>query len=317
MSTKLKVFLGIVLGWATVAGLTLHLTGVALGSLRGIALITVLYMPSPLVAAVLAERGLVRDRFRLPRAPRAVARFLLMPPVVVVGFALSYLATVYVGGDVLGIDAVGGLATTADQLMAGAADLLGQQAVDAAGPPPPFPVLLLASIWGAVLAGWTVNAVVAMGEEYGWRGLMWDELKQHGPVRANLVTGVLWGLWHAPLILQGYNYPDHRALGVLAMIAFCIGMSTVLAALRELTVSVVPVAAAHGTFNALAAVLLLAAPGAHPVIAGPLGLLGAALLLLVGVAMWRTLPAHLPQAATATAMATTPGTSHRSAAPRT
>jgi membrane protease YdiL (CAAX protease family) len=291
MSTKLKVFLGVALGWAAVAGLVLHLTGVDLGSVPGVALITVLYMPSPFVAAVVAERGVVRDRFRLPRGGlRAVAHFLLIPPVVVVGFALAYLAAVYVGGDLLGIDAAGGLATSSQQLIDGAGDLLGQAAVDAAGPPPPFVVLLLASIWGAVLAGWTINAVAAMGEEYGWRGLMWDELKQHGPARANLVTGVVWGLWHAPLIVQGYNFPDQPVVGVLAMVVFCIGMSPVLTAVRERTSSVVPAAAAHGIFNALAAVLLLAAPHADPITAGPLGVLGAALLLFLGVALWRTLP---------------------------
>jgi len=288
MSSKLKVFLAVALGWAAAAGLALHLTGVDLRSVLGVALITVLYMPSPFIAAVVAERGLVRRRFRLPRSGRReVARFLLLPPVIVVGFALVYLAAVLVGGDVLGIDAVGGLATSSQQLMDAAADLLGQAAVDAAGPPPPFVVLLLASIWGAVLAGWTINAAAAMGEEYGWRGLMWDELKQHGPVRANLITGVVWGLWHAPLVVQGYNYPDQPALGVLAMVLFCIGMSPVLTAVRERTSSVVPVAAAHGIFNALAAVLLLAAPQADPVAAGPLGLLGAALLLFLGVALWR------------------------------
>ena len=300
MSAKLMVFLGVAGGWAVAVGLALHLTGVDLGSTAGIALIAVLYMPSPFVAAVIAERELVRSRFTLPRGGlRAIVRFLLLPPAVVVCFALAYLAAVYVGGDVLGLDAVGGLALTAQQLTDGAAQLLGQAAADQAGPPPPLVALLIASVSGAVLAGWTINGVAAMGEEYGWRGLMWDELKQHGPVRANLVTGVAWGLWHAPLIVQGYNYPGQPVLGVLAMVAFCSGMSSVLSALRERTASVVPVAAAHGIFNALAAVLLLVTPYADTVVAGPIGLLGAVLLLLLGVLLWRPLTAAAGGQATA------------------
>ncbi len=62
MSTELKVFLGVALGWAALAGLALHLTSVDLGSVLGVALIAVLYMPSPFIAAVVAERGLVRHR---------------------------------------------------------------------------------------------------------------------------------------------------------------------------------------------------------------------------------------------------------------
>ena len=296
MSTKFRLFLSIALGWAVVAGLALHLSGVDLASPPGIAVITMLYMPSPFFAALIAERGLVKGRLKLPRGgAMAIIRFLFIPVAVIVGFALAYLAAVYITGDVLGVSAVGGLATTSQQLMDGAANLLGQAAVDAAGPPPPLAVLLLASIGGAVLAGWTVNGLAAMGEEYGWRGLMWDELKQYGPRRANLITGVVWGVWHAPLIVQGYNFPAQPLVGVLAMVVFCISMSFVLSAVRELTGSVVPVAAAHGVFNALAAVLLLVAPHANLVTAGPLGMLAAALLLLLGLTLWRSLPARRPQ----------------------
>jgi membrane protease YdiL (CAAX protease family) len=170
--------------------------------------------------------------------------------------------------------------------MEGAARLLGQAAVDAAGPPPPVAVLLLAGFWGALVAGWTINGLVAVGEEYGWRGLMWEELRGRGVVKANVVIGIVWGLWHAPVILQGYNYPGHPVAGILAMILFCGGMSTTLTALRELTGSVLPAAAAHGTFNACAPLLLLLAPDVTAPLTGPLGLLGAAILILLGAVLW-------------------------------
>jgi membrane protease YdiL (CAAX protease family) len=105
-------------------------------------------------------------------------------------------------------------------------------------------------------------------------------------VRANLITGAVWGLWHAPLIVQGYNYPGFPALGVLAMVVFCIGMSFALTAVRELTGSLIPVAAAHGMFNGIAVLLIMLAPDAHPILAGPLGLLGGTLFALLGAAGW-------------------------------
>ncbi len=287
MSRTLKTYLAVALAWAVLAGALLAITGVALDSIAGAALIGLLYMPSPMIAAVIAERGLSRDRLALPRrGVRPFLPYVLVPVGAVVAFVLLFLGAVFVGGDLLSIGAFGRLALTQDQVMAGAASLLGQETVDAAGPPPPAAVLLVASLWGALVAGWTINGVLAMGEEYGWRGLMWDELRHYGPVRANLITGVVWGVWHAPLIVQGYNYPGFPALGVLAMVVFCIGMSFALTAVRELTGSLIPVAAAHGMFNAIAVLLIMLAPDAHPILAGPLGLLGGTLFALLGAAGW-------------------------------
>jgi hypothetical protein len=70
------------------------------------------------------------------------------------------------------------------------------------------------------------------------------------------------------------------------MVAFCIGMSFVLTAVRELTGSLIPVAAAHGMFNGIAPLLLIFTPDAHPILAGPVGLLGAATFALLGAAAW-------------------------------
>lgn len=287
MSHTLKVYLAVVLGWAALAGALLRITGIDLDSLAGAAVIAVLYMPSPMVAALVAERGLCRDRLRLPRrGVSSVAAYLLLPAGVLVAFVLLFLGAVLVGGDVLGLDAIGRLALTQGQIMDGAASLVGQDAVDAAGAPPPAAVLLLAGLWGALVAGWTINGVFAMGEEYGWRGLMWEELRAAGPLRANLLIGLAWGVWHAPLIVQGYNYPGFPGLGVLAMVAFCTGMSFVLTAVRQLTGSLIPVAATHGMFNAIAPILLILTPDAHLILGGPLGLLGAAIFALLGAAAW-------------------------------
>src|SRR3954452_21773566 len=67
VSRKLTVFLVIAMGWATLVGLGLFLADVRLGSGLGIVVTAVLYMPAPLVAALIAEGGIRRCRFRLPR----------------------------------------------------------------------------------------------------------------------------------------------------------------------------------------------------------------------------------------------------------
>lgn len=309
MSRKLTIFLAISIGWASLIGAGLFLTDTPLDSLAGVLALAVLYMPSPFVAAVIAEGGIRRDRFRLPRGAAHTLGFLLIPIASVFAFVLLYLGAVFVGGDLLGIPGIGRLATTEAEIMAGAAGLLSQDAVEAAGSPPPMIVLVLASMWGAALAGWTINGLFALGEEYGWRGLMWDELKNTGAVRANLTIGAAWGIWHAPLILQGYNYGS-PLLGVPAMVLFCIAMSFLLTAIRERTRSVLPVAAAHGIFNALVPIVFILAPNTNTILAGPLGALGSVLLLLIGAAFWAATRRPATTAAKETAAVSASGMSH-------
>ncbi|WP_210481130.1 CPBP family intramembrane glutamic endopeptidase [Naasia sp. SYSU D00948] len=285
---RLPLYLAITLGWSVLIGAGLSIARIPVDSLVGIVLIAALYMPSPLVAALLVERGLVRPRLRLPlRTSRNIAVFVLAPVAAMIGWLLLYLAVVLVAGNLLGLPAFGAIATSAADVIQAASALLGKAAVEAAGTPPPTAVLLIAGVWGAIIAGWTINGLFAMGEEYGWRGLMWEELRHRGAVAANVLTGVAWGLWHAPLILHGYNYPGFPLLGVLAMVALCIGMSFLLSGLRELTGSVLPVAAAHGMFNAVAPLLMLLVLSPHPILTGVLGLLGAGLFLVPAAVVWR------------------------------
>lgn len=280
------IFLAVAFGIAVAVGLLLALAGVSLRSPLGIGLIALLFMPSPLVAALVAERRFVRGRVALPaRSARAVLVFLLAPVLAALGAVVLLLLAMLLLGNAAQL-VPGTVATTQEQVADGAAVLLGPAAVDAAGTPPPPVLLLLAGLWGAVVAGWTVNGLFAFGEEYGWRGLLWEALRSRGPVVANLLIGVAWGLWHAPLILQGYNYPGSPLLGVGMMVVFCTAMSAVLTGLRELTAGVLPAAAAHGAFNAAAPLLLILVPGTQPVLTGPVGLLMALALLVVAGLLW-------------------------------
>ena len=69
-----------------------------------------------------------------------------------------------------------------------------------------------------------LGLVVAFGEEYGWRGYLQHELIKMGRVRGVGLLGVIWGIWHAPIILMGYNYPGHPVLGVLLMTLYTVGL---------------------------------------------------------------------------------------------
>ena len=71
-----------------------------------------------------------------------------------------------------------------------------------------------------------VLAIVAFGEEYGWRGYLQSELFKLGRVRGVLLLGVIWGAWHWPLILMGYNYPGYPLLGVVLMTLYITGLGS-------------------------------------------------------------------------------------------
>jgi uncharacterized protein len=47
------------------------------------------------------------------------------------------------------------------------------------------------------------GAFFALGEEIGWRGLMVPLLVKSGLPRPLLLSGFIWGLWHAPMIVFG------------------------------------------------------------------------------------------------------------------
>lgn len=114
-----------------------------------------------------------------------------------------------------------------------------------------------------VLLGAFINLIPALGEELGWRGWLLPKLMPLGTVPALALSGVIWGLWHAPLILLGYNYPASPGwLGLTMMIGMCIIVGAVFGWLRLRSESVWPAALAHGAFNAAAGFsLIFAAAG--------------------------------------------------------
>ena len=105
------------------------------------------------------------------------------------------------------------------------------------------------------------NIIFAFGEEFGWRGFLQEKLTKRYPLPIALLTiGLIWGFWHAPLILLGYNYPHHPVIGVFLFTVFCVLFGIFLSWLRIRSDSIFPCALAHGAFNAYAGFGLLIAP---------------------------------------------------------
>ncbi|QTX03950.1 CPBP family intramembrane glutamic endopeptidase [Agromyces archimandritae] len=140
----------------------------------------------------------------------------------------------------------------------------------------PLPIALLVGLQLAMIVpGSLVNMLPAFGEELGWRGYLYPSLRRLGVVPAILVSGVIWGVWHAPLLLLGYNYPGVDPLVAIAsMCGMCIVMGGVLAWVRERSGSVLPAALGHGAINASAGTVFLFAAAGSSVDPTQAGLLG-------------------------------------------
>jgi CAAX protease family protein len=110
-------------------------------------------------------------------------------------------------------------------------------------------------------AGWFVYLMLLLsavpvtlltfGEEYGWRGYLLPRLLPLGEIRATLLLGMIWALWHLPLIVAGLNYPGVNVW--LAILAFLFATVTVSFAYTWFYVassgSVLIAAVLHASFN--------------------------------------------------------------------
>ncbi|UCC69650.1 MAG: CPBP family intramembrane metalloprotease [Armatimonadota bacterium] len=151
---------------------------------------------------------------------------------------------------------------------------------------PPFARLRVYVILGSLTQAVLINTIPAFGEEFGWRGYLLMRLLPLGAGRAMVLTGAIWGLWHAPIILQGHNYPDHPALGVPLMIGFCILLGVIFGWLRLASGSVFAAAVAHASINGPANTPLLFLRVRNDITAGMTGLLGQAVMLAFVLLIW-------------------------------
>ncbi len=141
---------------------------------------------------------------------------------------------------------------------------------------------MLAEVLGA---GATINAVAAFGEELGWRGFLLNQLAPLGFWPASFLIGVIWGLWHLPLIAYGYNYPGHPIAGPLMMILLTILLAPLLSYFRLRGGSVFVPSVFHGTFNAAASLGFLLHNG-NAMLNGATGWTGMATLAGADVFLW-------------------------------
>ncbi len=151
----------------------------------------------------------------------------------------------------------------------------------------PYEALLLSTVLEMIIVPF-FNAIFAFGEEAGWRGFLLTRLEEElGRWRAIIATGIIWGVWHWPLILLfGYDYPGtHPNLWpfcALLFLLFTIGLGIFLAWLRYESDSVIFPSIAHGSINAnldLGVFMIMT----NSIIGFPAGIISSTSAIIVGV----------------------------------
>jgi membrane protease YdiL (CAAX protease family) len=145
---------------------------------------------------------------------------------------------------------------------------------------PPYYVIFLFSLFLPVV----INSFFTIGEELGWRGFLQDELKSLGQIKSYLLIGVIWGIWHAPIVAMGHNYPGHPILGPVWMVIFSILLSFIFGWLKDSAKSVWAPVIAHASLNGPAMIPLVVLSGLDRLLGGILGVTG--FVVMGGFVAW-------------------------------
>ncbi len=143
----------------------------------------------------------------------------------------------------------------------------------------------------AVLVAPVLNFLATFGEEFGWRAYLFPKLMPLGGRMAMLIIGVIWGIWHWPVILMGYEYgfkyPGFPWTGLLLFIVITYSFATFLGWLTLRSRSVWPAVVGHAAINGIAGVAALVTIGQPNPLLGPLpvGIIGSLGFVLVALAL--------------------------------
>ncbi len=237
-------------------------------------LIVAAVMFTPALAAFITARFITREGFagtglRFGSFRGYVQVYFLVPAMFAAAYALTWL---------LGLG-------RPDWALRDFMKLLGSQLPVGTAPMPAASTILLSIALSSITFAPLINSVVAFGEEFGWRGYLLPKLLPLGKWRAMVVSGVIWGLWHSPIVAVGFNYPGYPILGVLLMTLLATFMGVYLAYLRIEFGSTVLASFGHGVFNSQGyGIWRVLFPAVNPVLGGFTGFVG--LLVQFAGAAW-------------------------------
>lgn len=298
---RLIIFLAFAFGFAWATGLVIYLTGgltnspVLIQSPRitlALILLATIYMWAPALGHILTRlltREGAHDLYLRPKLKRGWPFWLaawFLPGILTILGMLVYFAVFPTQFDPN--------FTTLQQILNGAASAAGKAL------PITSQTYFLIQIVEAIILSPILNLLAVFGEEFGWRAYLQPKLMPLGPRKALLITGLIWGVWHWPVIFMGYEYGfgywGAPVVGPLLFLVFTVALAILFGWLVLRAGSVWPSAIAHGAINGIAGLGLYAMIGKPNMLLGPApnGLLGGLPLIVLAVFLFLNRKALAP-----------------------
>lgn len=116
-----------------------------------------------------------------------------------------------------------------------------------------LPALVTISLYFLIqgIYGLPRSCASALGEEIGWRGFLVPELyKNHGYVKTSVVVGIIWSLWHYPILLfADYNSGTPAWFGLSCFTVMVISISFIFTWFRIRSNSIWTAVLLHASHN--------------------------------------------------------------------
>ena len=284
---RISIFIAFAFGVAWLAALGIYLTGGLAGSPYTLLLLTVGYMGAPALAHILTRlvtREGWQDLYLRPKFRQGWLYWIIcwIAPVL---FTFAGMAIFFI----LFLQYFDPSLETVQKMMQSAPGSTGQS-IPAVNPW----MIVISQTITALLIAPIINAIPILGEEFGWRAYLQPKLMPLGGRQTMIWMGIIWGLWHAPIIAMGHNYgldyPGAPWLGILAMTWFTFLFGTFIGWATLRAGSVWPAVIGHGALNGIAGLYVFFTKGnpnliLGPVVVGFVGSLGIAVVVLV--IFWR------------------------------
>lgn len=281
---RIRIFIAFAFGIAWLVALAIYLTGGLAGSPYTLLLIAVGYMGAPALAHILT-RLVTREGWpNLYLRPKFRQGWLY--------WVLCWVAPV--------LFTFAGMAVFFalfpqyyDSSLSVVRTMLENSAAATGQPVPQMSpwMVVISQTLTAVLIAPLLNAIPILGEEFGWRAYLQPKLMPLGGRKTMIWMGIIWGLWHAPIIAMGHNYglvyPGAPWLGILAMTWFTFVFGTFIGWATWRAGSVWPAVIGHGALNGIAGIAVFFVQGDPNPVLGPIvaGFIGSLPIALVALAL--------------------------------
>jgi membrane protease YdiL (CAAX protease family) len=158
------------------------------------------------------------------------------------------------------------------------------------------PLLLVSALAGTLIA-----TPLFFAEEFGWRGYLQLRVARGHPLVAAVITGLIWGVYHYPVLLVGFEGFEQPLLGLLVFPVTTVLLSVIFGWLRARTGSVWVTCLAHSATNGVGGALLafLYRGGGHFLLTSYVGVLGWIPLGLLSLGLLATGQLKQPRVASA------------------